>query len=71
MYDTLDELEGISVSESFEKVPDPSPTLVSMNSDREEPSALEKVFGFYYGSFAVTEAHPSFDERKKQINMET
>jgi hypothetical protein len=30
-------------------------------------AGLEKVFGFFYGDFGVTQAHPSIEDREEHL----
>lgn len=42
-------------------------SLGGSNTDLEPKSRLEKIFGLFYGGFALSEAHPSPNQRKRNL----
>lgn len=43
------------------------PTAVSFGGAGSVVAGLEKVFGFFYGDFGVTQAHPSIEDREEHL----
>jgi len=66
MIETLDTLQEFKSLGQFESILDATPTLVSFGS-AEDSSIASKLFGFYYGAFALSGAHASLSQRKENL----
>jgi len=66
----LEAMNRLSQDAKVNTIPGATPTVVSFDQSQSVPSSvLEQVFGFFYGDFAVTKAHPSFEERIDDLNQ--
>jgi Zn-dependent protease with chaperone function len=66
----LDRLQNVRYEESITAVPEFSPTITNFQSERVR-DLWDRIYGFYYGSFALSNAHPSIEQRKTALQEES
>lgn len=54
-------------TENTDKISGIIPTMIAFNDNGEVDSLFSQHFEFFYGTFAVTEAHPGLDERLDRL----
>jgi Zn-dependent protease with chaperone function len=68
VVEALDSLQEVKTEEVDERFSGVTPTLIPFDVGDEDTTLLSRIFGFYFGSFAFTQAHPDLEERKSNLD---
>jgi Zn-dependent protease with chaperone function len=69
LIQALNSIQELEFEEDSAAIPGFAPTVTRFRSNTPR-SVLETVFGFYFGGFALSGAHPSINERKTAIRKQ-
>ncbi|MFA1610058.1 M48 family metalloprotease [Halobellus rubicundus] len=70
LADALDRLQSIRYESVHNVVPEFSPTINNFRSERVR-NLWDRIYGFYYGNFALSDAHPSIEQRKTLLQSDS
>jgi Zn-dependent protease with chaperone function len=67
VFDALDSLQEVKTASLEDQFGGVTPTLIPLDTRNDDPSVLTRIFGFYFGNFAFSQAHPDLEERKEEL----